>query len=158
MSIKAKFTRAEWEQLQLTLAEVTNAMIGAQPGGEIRENVAHFGNVEAVLEEFHNTQLVHLLFVQSEEEAKDLQANLERGNRTATAARMDLLRHCRESIALLRQKGLPETDIEAFRGATVALAEKVAHDSKEGGFLGIGGERVGEAESELIQAIRDALA
>jgi hypothetical protein len=158
MSIKSQFTPAEWEQLQLTLAEVTYAVKAAQPGGELQENFALFGSQEDVLDQFGNSQLVPLLFVQSDSEAAMLKERVEdRGKRAAKAAQIDATYLCRTSIALLRQKNLPEQDIEAFRGVIVALASKVARAAKEGGFLGIGGERVTDVESKVIQEIEKAL-
>ena len=48
---------------------------------------------------------------------------------------------CQEVAALLEQKSTPSEAAE-FKAWAVAVGEKVAGAAKEGGFLGIGGERV----------------
>ena len=158
MSLKSRFSHSEWEELQLTIAAVTQAMMEAQPGGELIERLALPGIEEAVLEEFHQTQLVHLLFAQSEEEAIDLKAHLEEiSKRNARGTRANVVDLCRRALTLLREKGLAETEIAAFRGAVLALADKVARAGKEGGFLGIVGQKISGAESDLLQSIARAM-
>ena len=51
----------------------------------------------------------------------------------------------REAIAAVRGKAA--TDLAAYQGFVKALGERVANAAKEGGFLGIGGERVSEGET-----------
>jgi len=52
-----------------------------------------------------------------------------------------------------------EESVEAFefRGWLVAIADRVAEASKEGGFFGIGGEKVSEAEESAIDEVAGAL-
>jgi hypothetical protein len=62
----------------------------------------------------------------------------------------------REAIAILKQEGSAE-DMEAFRTLLVDIADRTAEAAKEGGFLGIGGERVSEVERTAISRISRAL-
>jgi hypothetical protein len=48
-------------------------------------------------------------------------------------------------------------DAPQYRQFLVDLVTKVAEASKEGGFLGIGGTRVNEAEQAVINQIRTAV-
>ena len=61
------------------------------------------------------------------------------------------------AIAILRDRVDPE-ELEDYRGFVRWLAETVAHAHKEGGFLGIGGRPVSDAEPDAIDAIAAALA
>lgn len=159
MSIKEQFSPTEWQSLQITIAEVTNAVMLVQPGGEAAEGAAIFTIQEEVLDEFRESQLVHLLFVQDATEASALQAYLaDRGKRSGAAARVDALYACRHAVALLREKGMSDKDITAYRSVAFAMADKMAHAAKEGGFLGIGGERVTDAERTLLDELKQALA
>lgn len=49
-------------------------------------------------------------------------------------------------------------DAAPFKALLVHIAEKVANASKEGGFLGFGGERVSPAEQASLDKIKAALA
>lgn len=55
--------------------------------------------------------------------------------------------------------GADEDSTEAFefRRWLVAIAERVAQASREGGFLGIGGEKVDDAEQAALDEVRAAL-
>ena len=44
-----------------------------------------------------------------------------------------------------------------YKEWVIGIADSVANAAKEGGFLGIGGERVSEGEEETLAAIKDAL-
>ena len=58
--------------------------------------------------------------------------------------------------SLLKSKATEE-EVKGYVDWSISLAEKVASAAKEGGFLGIGGERVSEEERRAIHAVRDAL-
>lgn len=60
------------------------------------------------------------------------------------------------AVAALAAKGAA-TDAEAYRKLLGGIADKVANASKEGGFLGFGGERVSEGERVFITKLHDLL-
>jgi hypothetical protein len=62
----------------------------------------------------------------------------------------------REALPIVKKKA-PE-DAEAYQRWVLESAETMANASKEGGFLGIGGERVSPAEAALLAALRAAVA
>ena len=49
------------------------------------------------------------------------------------------------------------TEAAAYSAMLISVAENVANATKEGGFLGIGGKRVSDAEAAAVNAIRAAL-
>ena len=58
---------------------------------------------------------------------------------------------------LLRAHG-SELDLLAYREFVLGVAGKVAEAAREGDFLGLGGQRVSEAERAAISAVAEALA
>ena len=68
----------------------------------------------------------------------------------------DAVDKCRSVASLLKSKATEE-EVKGYVDWSISLAEKVASAAKEGGFLGIGGERVSEEERRAIHAVRDAL-
>jgi hypothetical protein len=63
---------------------------------------------------------------------------------------------CREVSALLQHKSTPGEAAE-FKAWALAVGKKVANAAKEGGFLGIGGERVSAEEADVLAAVSSAL-
>ena len=71
------------------------------------------------------------------------------------AARTALLDGCKQAAAAVAQKSPAEA--EEYKRWLVSLAQKTAEAAKEGGFLGIGGTRVSEAESTAVTELASAL-
>jgi hypothetical protein len=65
------------------------------------------------------------------------------------------LQACREVAALLSQKAPAEA--QAYKQWVYQAAQNSANAAKEGGFLGIGGERVSEAETAALKELATAL-
>jgi hypothetical protein len=70
-------------------------------------------------------------------------------------ARSILIDRCKRAAALVGQKAPPEA--EEYKRWLVSLAQKTAEAAKEGGFLGIGGTVVSEAENEALREFAAAL-
>lgn len=66
------------------------------------------------------------------------------------------LDRARAALAALRAKS--PGDVGAYQSFSKQLAERVAQAAKEGGFLGIGGERVSESEKKMLASLDEALA
>jgi hypothetical protein len=75
--------------------------------------------------------------------------------RDGEEARAALLDGCKHAVAVVTQKSPAEA--EEYKRWLVSLARKTAEAAKEGGFLGIGGTRVSEAEATAINALASAL-
>jgi hypothetical protein len=54
----------------------------------------------------------------------------------------------------LREKATPE-DLAEFRDWLRTASQRVALAAREGGFLGIGGERVSEREQQMLDTLGD---
>ena len=66
-----------------------------------------------------------------------------------------LIERCKQAAAFVGQKSPPEA--EEYKRWLVSLARKAAEASKEGGFLGIGGTLVSEAENAALRDMAQAL-
>jgi hypothetical protein len=66
-----------------------------------------------------------------------------------------LLDGLHESIGIVARKS--PADAEAYRAIVLTAATRAAEASKEGGFLGIGGTKVSEAEQRALDDIKTAL-
>ncbi len=75
--------------------------------------------------------------------------------RDQAGARAALIEGCRRAVAIVAQKSPAEA--EDFKAWLTSLAQKTAEASKEGGFLGIGGTPVSEAESAALKELSAAL-
>ena len=68
----------------------------------------------------------------------------------------DVLEKCRQVVAVLTQKATPQ-EVSEFKQWILAVSESVANAAKEGGFLGIGGERVSAAEKAVLNDLQAVL-
>ncbi|MBM4258602.1 MAG: hypothetical protein FJ147_22220 [Deltaproteobacteria bacterium] len=68
----------------------------------------------------------------------------------------DALAKTRQVITLLAQKATPQ-EVTEFKQWILAVSENVANAAKEGGFLGIGGERVSAAEKAVLSDLQSVL-
>jgi hypothetical protein len=62
----------------------------------------------------------------------------------------------REALALLGTKASPD-EVAAYKKMIVTVAEETANASKEGGFLGFGGERVSAGEQAFVDQVKALL-
>lgn len=62
----------------------------------------------------------------------------------------------RQAIQLLEQKASPE-EVDVYKGFVLTLAEAAASAHREGGFLGVGGEKVSERERAALDEIAASL-
>ena len=69
--------------------------------------------------------------------------------------KVQCLQACREVAALLSQKA--PADAEAYKQWVYQSAQNSANAASEGGFFGIGGERVTAAETAALKEIATAL-
>jgi hypothetical protein len=61
-----------------------------------------------------------------------------------------------KAVALLGAKGTP-ADVAAYKKWVSDIANRVANAAKEGAFLGLGGERVSEGETALLEELGSKL-
>jgi len=162
VSTKSDYTQEEW-QLLLDVPPLvgTAVMVAGRSGlGSMKEAFALASSVLGGKKGFENNTLVGAL----------VDGRLKDGDRSAIenfssnpyrglppeeilAAAVE---KSRAVLELLAVKSQPQESHE-YRGWAMSIGDKVANAAKEGGFLGIGGERVSEEEKRVLDAVADAL-
>ncbi len=149
MTTKAEFNAEEWQQVTEGPALAGFITATAQRGGTIRETVSMAKAFAEAKKEHGTNDLVG--------EVAASVPKIERERFTsAEQLRSSGLDQLRGVVALLEQKATPE-EVDAYKRFTLAVAEAAAEADKSGGVLGIGGERVTDAEREALAAIAEAL-
>jgi hypothetical protein len=155
MTSRADFSDEEWARLGRAPLLAATAVSLADPGGPI-EAIKELGAASKTLLEAAREggfgDLVQSI-------AQDVMAKAEqRENPMAgfkldrSRAREQILDELRAVHALLAEKATPEEAAEF--GEWIKLAsQRAALAAKEGGFLGIGGERVSEREQQMLETL-----
>jgi hypothetical protein len=163
MAGKATFSPDEWKQVLEGVFMAGLAVTAADPSGLWGTLKESFASAQALLEAKQNTAANELI--------KSIVADLETSQgRTATrdAVKATLqgsdrseiktraVAALREAARIVDQKA--PADAPAFKEWLLHISRQVADASSEGGFLGIGGVPVSEAEKATISDIASALA
>jgi hypothetical protein len=155
MTSRADFTDEEWARLGRAPLLAATAISLSDPGGPI-EAVKELGAasrtlIEAAREGGSGD------FVQSV--AQDVTAKAERRENPMadfkldrSRAREQILDELRAVHALLAEKATPE-EVAEFGEWIRMASQRAALAAKEGGFLGIGGERVSEREQQMLETL-----
>jgi hypothetical protein len=151
---KSNFTVEEWDQIRRVPTLVGLAVMAASPSGPLgvmRESSAAGEVLRGGLTEA-KTELMQV--VGQDVLENTLVVHLDSGD--VEQIRGKALAACRELGNILRNKA-SEEEAEEFRQWLMRIATATAEAEKEGGFLGIGGVRVTEQETEMIDQIAIAL-
>ena len=148
MTKKADFNAEEWSTIVEGPLLAGMRVVTADRGGTIRESLA-MGQVYSQARQGKAGELLDELV--SSPPALDQQRMREAGDvATVTTQRL------REALELLRQKASPE-EVDAYRNFVMDVAEAAAKAHKEGGFIGIGGKQVSEAEQAVLNELEATL-
>lgn len=160
MTTKSDFTQDEWQLLlDVPPAVGTAVMYAGRSGlGSIKESLAM---ASSILGARHGHEGIELIEALSDARVKDGEkSSIEtlsspyRGLSDEEILR-DAVGKCSQAADLLAEKAAP-SEMEAYVNWAIEVAEQVALAAKEGGFLGIGGERVSAQEMKALDAIRKA--
>jgi hypothetical protein len=149
MTTKAEFNAEEWSAVAEGPVVAAMIVITAQRGGTLRESL-QIGKAYAEARQNQGASEVLDEIVSQQPQVDPSRYGSPDELREKGLARL------RESVELLQQKANPE-EVEDYKNFVVELAQRAAAAHKEGGFLGIGGQEVSEAEQAAIDEIRAAL-
>jgi hypothetical protein len=157
VTTKADYTAEEWELLLRAPFMASMAVVAASPSGPIGVVKEMFAVGRVLAEggtEGSTNELISAL-------VSDLKAGQHPASPTESGSSIEeakdlALKACREVAALLARKA-PAAEAEAFKRWLLTAAQQVAAASKEGGFLGIGGVRVSDAEQAALAEVEGAL-
>jgi hypothetical protein len=149
MTTKADFNAEEWQQVVEGPALGGLIVATAQRGGTLRESMELAKAYREAREQHADSELLGEIVAQPP--MVDT-----RQFESPEQLRSEGLARIGEAVALVESKAGPE-DADAYRRFSLTVAERVAEATKSGGMLGIGGERVSEAESAALDEIAAAL-
>jgi len=161
MSNKKDYTAEEWQLLlDVPPAVGTAVMYAGQSGvGSVKEAIALAGGILGARNGYEGVDLIEALVnARLEDGEKSTIETLNSPYRGMTPEQIceDAVQKCQSVAQLLESKATAE-EKSNYVNWSISIAERVANAAKEGGFLGIGGERVSEEEVKVIAAVREAL-
>lgn len=160
MSNKRDYTAEEWQLLLDVPAAVGTAVMQAGKSGigSIKEAMALASGILGARKGYEGVELVEALVnARIENGEKSTIETFSSPYRELTPDQIceDALEKCRAAVLILDAKATSEEKTR-YLDWSISLAERVANAAKEGGFLGIGGERVSQEEKDVIAAVRAA--
>jgi hypothetical protein len=144
MTTKADFNADEWSTVAGAPLLSAMMVIAADRGGSIRESV-EVAKAYAEARGQHDSELMSALLATPPAPAVQRPANPSDLREQATAT-------LREAVAILERVGTEDEVIE-YKRFVYSLAERAAAARKEGGFLGVGGKPVSDAEQAALDEI-----
>lgn len=165
MSAVSDYTQDEIEKLMAAPMLVAMYVMGSSLSGPIGLVKEMMSGVETAMNVAKNSapdSVLHTLF--SEANMKQQQDKMQQETKESTAgaqnmgeAKAKMLADVKGAVAIISSKGSSD-EIVDYKKLIVQVAENVANAAKEGGFMGIGGTIVNEAEKTAISDIQAAVA
>jgi len=149
MTRKADFNAEEWSTVAEGPLYAGLRVIGAERGGTLRESVALSRVYQEARERSGGSELLDEL-VKSPPSAPPDKVREAAGNPAVVTD------HLRAAIGILEAKATPE-EIDAYKKFVMTAAQAAASAHKEGGFLGIGGKEISDAENQALDELSAAL-
>lgn len=148
MTSKSAFNAEEWSLVAEGPVLAALTVVAADRGGTIRESMS-LARAYAEARKEGGSELLDALLAappsldpQRFKSPDDLRAQGEQ--------------RLRDAVGVVERVATPE-EADAYRAFVRRVADVVAHAHKEGGFLGIGGKEVSEAEQAALDRIAAAV-
>ena len=150
MTRKADFNAEEWSTVVEGPLYAGMRVVSADRGGTLRESMA-LGRVYQEARGRHGESELLDELVKAPPSIDPNRVREAGGNIAAVASE-----RLREAIGIIEAKATPgETD--DYKRFVMTVAQAVAGAHEEGGFLGIGGRQVSDAENQALDEISTAL-
>jgi len=162
MTTKTAFTTDEWNLLRSVPAILAAGVSTSDPSGLFGTLKEAAGGMKGMVEALKAASGVELaqemLADQSIPGMPDPKSLLGEGNREqqVQSLRKASFEEVRRAVDLVASKATP-AEVEAYKGMLMSVATTAANAAKEGGFLGVGGERVSGAEQGFLDELKDVL-
>jgi hypothetical protein len=150
MTRKADFNAEEWSTVVEGPLYAGMRVISADRGGTLRESLA-LGRVYKEVREGHGESEFLDELVKSPPSIDPNRVREAGGNIAAVTSE-----RLREAMGIVQAKTTPE-ETDAYKRFVMTVAQAVASAHKEGGFLGIGGKQISDAENQALDEISTAL-
>jgi hypothetical protein len=145
MTSKPAFNAEEWSVVTSAPSLAALMVIAADRGGTIRESLAAQRAFAHALTKEPTPLLREMLTAPTP-------LDPEERPKTPDGLKAQAPQRLREAIAILERVAADDEVVE-YKRFVYGLAETVARAHKEGGFLGIGGKEVSEAEQAALDEI-----
>jgi hypothetical protein len=150
MTEKADFNAEEWSTVVDGPLYAGMRVISADRGGTVRESLAMSRVYQEARSRHGESELLDEL-VKSPPSIDADRLREAHGNIAPLASEQ-----LREAIRILEEKATPD-EVDAYKRFVMTVAEAVASAHKEGGFLGLGGKQISDAENQALDEISTAL-
>jgi hypothetical protein len=150
MSRRADFNAEEWATVVAGPLHAGMRVISADRGGTLRETLA-MGRVYEEARAHHGESELLDELVKSPPSIDPDRLREAGGDISALTTRQ-----LREAIRILEAKATP-AEVDAYKRFVMTVAQAVAGAHKEGGFLGIGGKQISDAENQALDEVSNAL-
>ena len=150
MATKADFNAEEWSTIVEGPLFAGMRVVAAERGGTIRESIA-VGKVYSEARQAQGGSELLDALVASPPGLDPQRLQGGGGDIAATATE-----RLREAVHILGEKASPE-DVDAYKQFALSVGQAAAEAHKEGGFVGIGGKQISEAEQSALDELRTVL-
>lgn len=153
------FTPAEWTLLAELPVRVVAAAVAVEPAGEIgtiKELIAGLTGLASGAMASRDNSLIQVVFEIYKHEGQGEQRLLELSDHGTEHLVPETLERCQQASAILARAADP-SEAEDFKKWLYGIAVEVVSAAKSGGFLGLGGRRITEAEAEFLDRLAEAL-
>ncbi|HTU94337.1 MAG TPA: hypothetical protein VMF14_00770 [Solirubrobacteraceae bacterium] len=150
MTTKADFNAEDWSTVVDGPLYAGLRVIAADRGGTLRESLA-MGRVYQDARAQHGSSELLDELVKSPPSIDAERLQQAGGDLSAVTTE-----HLRHAMSILESRATAE-EADAYKTFVMRVAQAVAGAHKEGGFLGVGGKRVSDAENAALDEISHAL-
>lgn len=150
MTRKADFNAEAWSTVVDGPLYAGMRVISADRGGTLRETLAMGRAYQEARQHHDESELLDELV--KSPPAIDPDRLRQAGGNIADLTSTQL----REAIRILEDKATP-AEVDEYKKFVMTIAQAVAGAHKEGGFLGIGGKQISDAENQALDEISSAL-
>jgi hypothetical protein len=157
MASKADFTPEEWKTIVAAAPMVGLAVTCASPNGPwgVMKEMLSMGMAMAeMLQKGSTNQLIADLA--ADLKARQTKPEPPQGIKDPDQAKELALNHIRAVNDIVKRKARTD-ETDEFKKWLLAVGQRVAEASNEGGIFGFGGERVSDAEKNVLRQIAFAL-
>ena len=162
MSTKDDYTPEEWQLLfDIPPMVGTAVMVAGRSGlGSLKEAFALASGVLSGKHGYEDNQLIQSLIESRLKEGQRSQVESLTDNPYRSKQPSELVdevaKKCSQASHLLSEKSTVQ-EAGSYKQWVLEVGQKVAEAAKEGGFLGVGGQRVSAAEQEVLDKLTAAL-
>lgn len=159
MTGKADFDEQEWATVKRAPVLAGLAVSLADPGGPlgaVKESMSAMTTVVGAVRTPTGSALVDAVAADIADGAKQRQTPLGDFRPSPQDAAGAVFGELEKANGIVGAKANPE-EATAYRGWLLSIAQHAAEAAKEGGFLGIGGERVSGPEQQMLDKLKATL-